>query len=238
VTREGVSIQESNPEQEFHACTLRSRFIEVLKRWTNIAPTSAIGIVIFGVVLGKDGDALLGIIMAGLILSLGASVLWAGGTYLLVSNYKWVQHLPRLKTILSYNQIRQLEKVREEFALDPDIFFGFVTASTELGRKIIERDYRQLKMFYPDKAEQAILKELLVKDLKIDYGMTDNSEDTELTVRVADQLIRNISTLEQLCGCVASLERSANPDFHSSAPMKRIDEIMSRSSTLTKGVGQ
>src|SRR5271157_5242791 len=74
---------------------------------------------------------------------------------------KWVKFAINIKLVLNRRQIHELEKLRQQFDLPHETFYLGVLASSEFGKIIIERDYRNIKKKHPNLSEEEILTFLL-----------------------------------------------------------------------------
>lgn len=136
---------------------------------------------------------------------------------------KWLRATPSLRGILSSEQYLALEALRKEFKVKSEIFPILVYTSSNLGNKIVRRDYKYLKNLYPDKNEKYILEKLLHDDIMNDPGL--HIDEYELSEKI-NQSMESINSLEELCNFISHQEYLKNPDFYDSILGKRIEGII------------
>lgn len=161
------------------------------------------------------------------VIIIGLIVFWAMVTHTNISLYGWVKASPRIKELLSHEQIKELEKVRKEFQIKNDEFNLLFLSSLAFGRKIIKRDYKQIKKLYPDWDEKATLKMLLLDDLKKDPDWSDKSSG-EIN-NFVEEAMKEIDNLNQLCTFIEKLDYPKNQLFYDSALSKKIEKIIGKS---------
>lgn len=135
--------------------------------------------------------------------------------------FVFVRWSKRFRELLSYEEIRELDKVRKDFSYSHDEYEIIVCSSSALGKKIVIRDYGRFKKLYPDRDEKRILRDLLLDDLKKDPEYMNRNIE-----KVTNEAMNNINSLEQLLSYIESHERKRNPNYYESSIGQRIEAII------------
>jgi hypothetical protein len=98
-----------------------------------------------------------------------------------------------------------------------------VLDSTELGKIIIKRDYKDLKNRYPDWSEKEILTFLLYHENKHmrSSGTTEVMTDDQIA-----EVMCKIKSLDDFCDFVAELECRENPLLYENEIAQEIESII------------
>jgi len=212
--------------------TFKSRFNEVLNDMRGalfficfVVPLSHCSRSCSNVSVGTSIIAFFLYLVMGLAVGLAWVTCWAGITYLIASNYGWIRNSRKIKTFLSYNQIKQLENIRAEYNISSNTFTVLVFSSSALGCKIIEKDYANLKKLYPHRDDRLILRQLLLNDFEND---PDLNNDEMTSIEIAETAMKKINTLNDLCIYIESLERKKQPDYYESSIGQKIESIINK----------
>jgi hypothetical protein len=135
----------------------------------------------------------------------------------------WLRILPGVKSILNTGQIKKLEILRKRYNISHDLYSQGVIASSELGKIVIRRDYKNLKQKYPDRSEKEILTSMLQYEnqtMKIS-GSTEVMTEEQIT-----DAMSNIDSVDDLCDFVVGLERREQPAYYENEICTQIESII------------
>ena len=141
----------------------------------------------------------------------------------MISTPQWSKMLPNIDLILSKRQIRELENLRNEFDIPHDVFSLGVSASSEFGKIIIERDYKNLKNEFPHAPEKQILTALLNYE---NHAMEISGSTEQMTDKQIDMAMDNINTLDDLCNFITELEHREQPLYYEGEIGEKIESII------------
>ncbi len=120
----------------------------------------------------------------------------------------WLELLGDLAKMLNPQQIEKLERLRENYSIPHDFFVIGVSASSEIGNKIIRRDYNDLSKrnkYLSEKEKFVFLLNHENKHIKLsgsNHIMTDDQ---------IENAVLNMNNLDDLCEFITNLEKLENP---------------------------
>ncbi len=135
----------------------------------------------------------------------------------------WLIANSSLIGMVDSKQYHELEALRKEFQISSKHFPLLVYTSSNLGTKIIKRDYKSLKKLYPNKNEKYIPAKLLYNDMMSDPDLHIDEDKIPETIGHA---MEAINTLDELSDFISRQEYLKNPDFYDSILGQRIEEII------------
>jgi hypothetical protein len=138
---------------------------------------------------------------------------------------KWSKMLENIDSILSKKQIGELENLRNEFDIPHDVFSLAVSASSEFGKIIIERDYKNLKKEFPDAPEKKILTALLNYE---NHAMEMSGSTEQMTDKQIEMAMDNINTLDDLRNFITELEHREQPLYYEGKIGAKIESIIEK----------
>jgi hypothetical protein len=136
---------------------------------------------------------------------------------------KWVKNMPECADFLNVEQCSKLETLRKEFDFPYDVFSLAVSASSEYGKIIIERDYKRIKKQYPNISEKQILTAMLQHENQVMEASGSKEVMTEMQITKA---MSKINSLEDFCDFVVAIEHREQPMYYKNEICARIESII------------
>jgi hypothetical protein len=147
---------------------------------------------------------------------------------------KWAE-LSGSMHILNRRQLSKLEKLRQEFDLPHETFGLVITASSEFGKIIMERDYHNLKKKYPNLSE----KEILTSLLKYENQCMEQSGSSEvMTDEQVELAMIDINNFDALCNFIIELEHKEQPQYYKNEIGSKIESIINTKGNNGENRGQ
>lgn len=135
----------------------------------------------------------------------------------------WLKMIQGMEAILNNKQIRELEILRKEWEIPHDTFSLAVSASSEFGIIIIERDYKRLKKQYPNLSEKQILTAMLQHENQVMKASGSTEVMTEVQITTA---MSKINSLVDFCDFVVGIEHHEQPLYYNNEICARIESII------------
>ena len=135
----------------------------------------------------------------------------------------WLKMIHGMELILNNKQIRELEILRKELDFPHDLFSRAVSASSEFGKIIIERDYKRLKKQYPNMSEKQILTAMLQHENQVMEASGSKEVMTEMKITKA---MSKINSLEDYCDFVVEIKHREQPMYYNNEICARIESII------------
>jgi hypothetical protein len=135
----------------------------------------------------------------------------------------WLQMLRGMESVLTTKQIKELERLRKEYSIPHDLYSLGVAASSEFGKVIIRRDYKNFKKLHPNLSEKQILTALLQweKQAMEKSGSTEVMTEEQIT-----NAISRINSIDDLCDFVVELEHHEQRMYYENEICARIESII------------
>jgi hypothetical protein len=135
----------------------------------------------------------------------------------------WLKMLGGVESILTTKQIRELERLRKEYGIPHDLYSLGVAASSELGKIIIRRDYKNFKMLHPNLSEKQILTALLQHE---NQTMEQSGSTEVMTEDQIAQAMAGINSIDDYCNFVVELEHREQPLYYDNEICAHIESII------------
>ena len=136
---------------------------------------------------------------------------------------KWLKMMKRVKSLLSTKQIKELEALRDKYNISHDLYGSGVIASSELGKLVIKRDYKDMKRKHPDLSEKEILTWLLRYENKT---MQISGSTEVMTGEQITEAMSKINSLDDFCNFVVALERREQPMYYENEIWAQVEGII------------